>query len=140
MKASSSAAPRRTSGPAIDPQRYVPAYINWISNKLSRGASQHYLKCFGVGIEVWRILLLLTQQKTLTAQEAARVIGMDKASVSRAFKAMQAQGLITLSLRADPPAARIQQPSSPNPQAPTPPPAIDSLDTPNPGATPAAKP
>ena len=51
-----------------------------------------------------------------------------------------APGLITLSLRADPPAARIQQPSSPNPQAPTPPPAIDSLDTPNPGATPAAKP
>ena len=86
--------------PVIDPLRYVPAYINWISNKLSRGASQHYLQHFDVGIEVWRILLLLAQHTTVSVQDAARVIGMDKGSVSRAFKTMHARGLIALSLDA----------------------------------------
>ena len=35
----------------VDLDRYVPAYLTWIANKLSRGASQYYLNAFGVGIE-----------------------------------------------------------------------------------------
>ena len=82
----------------IDLDRYVPAYLTWIANKLSRGASQHYLAAFDVGIEVWRCLVLLAIEGSITAQQISRVIGMDKASVSRCFKSMQARGLITLSL------------------------------------------
>ena len=29
--------------PHLDLDRYVPAFLTWIANKLSRGASQHYL-------------------------------------------------------------------------------------------------
>lgn len=36
-----------------------PIRWTWIANKLSRGASQQYLSTFGVGIEVWRPLVLL---------------------------------------------------------------------------------
>lgn len=79
-------------------ERYAPAYINWISNKLSRGASQHYLSLFGVGIEAWRLLVELAAKGKTTAQDASRALGMNKASVSRAMKSMQAQGLIALSL------------------------------------------
>jgi len=84
----------------VDLERYVPALLTWISNKLSRGASQHYLNLFGVGIETWRCLVLLAIEGSITAQQVSRLIGMDKASVSRCFKSMQTQGLITLGLDA----------------------------------------
>ena len=90
----------RTQGPAdiIDLDRYVPAFLTWIANKLSRGASQHYLTVFDVGIETWRCLVLLAVEGKISAQKVSKVVGMDKASVSRCFKSMQERGLITFSL------------------------------------------
>ena len=85
----------------VDLERYVPAFLTWIANKLSRGASQHYLNVAGVGIETWRCLVLLAIEGSISAQKVSRIIGMDKGSVSRCFKSMQAQGLIKLSLDAD---------------------------------------
>jgi DNA-binding MarR family transcriptional regulator len=84
----------------VDLNRYVPAFLTWIANKLSRGASQHYLHVFGVGIETWRCLVLLAIHGSISAQQTSKIIGMDKASVSRCFKSMQAKGLITVGLDA----------------------------------------
>jgi hypothetical protein len=53
---------------AIDLDKYVPAYFIWIANKLTRGASQHYLNLFGVGSEVWRCMVLLAIHDTISAQ------------------------------------------------------------------------
>ncbi len=97
--------PRSTpAGPArqvVDLERYVPAFLTWIANKLSRGASQHYLSVADVGIETWRCLVLLALEGSISAQQVSKVIGMDKGSVSRCFKSMQAKGLIKLGLDAD---------------------------------------
>jgi DNA-binding MarR family transcriptional regulator len=82
----------------VDLERYVPAFLTWIANKLSGGASTAYLSVFNVGIETWRLLVLLAIEKSLTAQAISRTIGMDKSSVSRAFKSMQLRGLITIGL------------------------------------------
>jgi DNA-binding MarR family transcriptional regulator len=82
----------------LDLERYVPAYLTWIANKLSRGASQQYLKLFDVGIETWRCLVLLAVDGSVSAQQASRVIGMDKGSVSRSFKSMQERGFIRTNL------------------------------------------
>ena len=84
--------------PVVDLERYIPAFLTWIANKLSRGASQHYLAVFDVGIETWRCLVLLAIEGRISAQKVCKVIGMDKASVSRTFKSMQSRGLITFSL------------------------------------------
>ena len=84
----------------IDLEHYVPAYLTWVANKLSRSASQHYLRLFDIGIETWRCMVLLAVEKSVTAQKVSQVIGMDKGSVSRCFKSMQARGLITLGLEA----------------------------------------
>lgn len=86
--------------PVVDLEHYVPAYMAWIATKLSGGASQSYLSVFGVGIETWRLLVLLAIESKLSAQRISQVIGMDKASVSRVFKSMQARGLITMGLDA----------------------------------------
>jgi len=98
-------AARKTAPPSaapavVDLDRYVPAFMTWIANKLSRGASQHYLAVFDVGIETWRVLVLLAVHRSISAQQVSRVIGMDKASVSRCFKSMQARGLVTMGLDA----------------------------------------
>lgn len=85
----------------VDLERYVPAFLTWIANKLSRGASQHYLNVFEVGIETWRCLVLLAIHGSISAQQVSRIIGMDKASVSRCFKGMQSRGLVTIGLDAD---------------------------------------
>ncbi|OYU97986.1 MAG: MarR family transcriptional regulator, partial [Burkholderiales bacterium PBB5] len=87
--------------PLVDLDRYVPAYLTWIANKLSRGASAHYLAAFDTGIETWRCLVLLAIEGRISAQQVSRIIGMDKASVSRCFKGMLARGLITMALDAD---------------------------------------
>lgn len=91
----------------VDLDRYVPAYFTWIANKLSRGASQHYLNTFNVGIETWRCLVLLAIDGSISAQQVSRVIGMDKGSVSRCFKSMQEGGLIRLELDPNDGRARI---------------------------------
>ena len=93
--------------PVADLERYVPAFLTWIANKLSRGASQHYLNVFDVGIETWRCLVLLAIENSISAQKVSKIIGMDKASVSRCFKSMQAKGLITLRLDAEDGRVRI---------------------------------
>lgn len=94
----SSRPPLQKSEHVVDLERYVPAFLTWIANKLSRGASQQYLNVFDVGIETWRCLVLLAIEGRISAQKASKVIGMDKASISRTFKSMQSRGLITFSL------------------------------------------
>ncbi|MFT3954672.1 MAG: MarR family transcriptional regulator [Piscinibacter sp.] len=101
MATSRRKAPAETGAEVVDLERYVPAFLTWIANKLSRGASQHYLAVFDVGIETWRCLVLLAIHGSISAQQTSRIIGMDKGSVSRCFKAMQANGLVTISLDAD---------------------------------------
>ena len=82
----------------IDLERYVPAYLTFVANKLGRGASRNYLRVFNVGVETWRCLVLLAIQQSITAQEVSQILGMDKAAVSRCFKGMQAKKLITMGL------------------------------------------
>lgn len=99
--------PAEPARQVVDLERYVPAFLTWIANKLSRGASQHYLSVADVGIETWRCLVLLAIEQSISAQQVSKVIGMDKGSVSRCFKSMQAKGLITLGLDADDGRVRI---------------------------------
>lgn len=106
--ASPTAAATRKGGArkVVDLPNYAPAYFTWIANKLSGGASKAYLRAFDVGIETWRILVLLALEPNWSAQRICKVIGMDKASVSRAFKAMQERGFITIGL--DPQDGRLR--------------------------------
>lgn len=84
----------------LDLDRYLVAYMVWTATKLSRGASHTYLKLFGVGVEVWRCLVLLAIHRSITAQQVSQVMGMDKAAVSRCFKILQAKGLTVMGLNA----------------------------------------
>ena len=81
----------------INLKDFTPAILNFISNKLASGASQHYLKVYGVGIEIWRCLVLLAIDEKISAQYISNTIGLDKAAVSRCFKYLHKEELITFS-------------------------------------------
>jgi DNA-binding MarR family transcriptional regulator len=84
--------PRRV---VLDLDRYVPALINFISNKLSRGASSLYLKTFGVGVTEWRIMSLLAIEGAISVNRIAHVIGFDKGLISRTVQALEKRDIVS---------------------------------------------
>jgi DNA-binding MarR family transcriptional regulator len=82
--------------PIIDLERYVPALITFIANKLSRSATALYQRRFHVNVTEWRILVLLKIEPGIPASRICHVIGFDKGPVSRTLSVMQERGLVTI--------------------------------------------
>src|SRR4051795_5462142 len=80
----------------LDLDRYVPALITFIANKLSRSATVLYQKRFGVNVTEWRILALLAIEPAISAARICHVIGFDKGPVSRTLAVMEQSGLVTI--------------------------------------------
>lgn len=81
----------------IDLENYAPAYFTFVTTKLASGAASVYRKHFGVGIEIWRVLVMLALDEKVSVNMVCKLIGMDKGSVSRCFKSMYEKGFITFS-------------------------------------------
>ena len=88
------------AGQTLDLDRYVPAFITFIANKLSNSATVFYQKNFGVNVTDWRIMSLLAIEPGIPAARICEVIGFDKGPVSRTLAALQKRGLVAI--RADP--------------------------------------
>jgi DNA-binding MarR family transcriptional regulator len=80
----------------LDLDRYVPALITFIANKLSRSATILYRKRFAVNVTEWRILALLAIEPEISAARICQVIGFDKGPVSRTLVAMEQRGLVAI--------------------------------------------
>jgi DNA-binding MarR family transcriptional regulator len=80
----------------LDLERYVPALITFIANKLSRSATVLYQKRFGVNVTEWRILVLLAIEPGIAASRICHVIGFDKGPVSRTLSIMRERGLVAI--------------------------------------------
>jgi DNA-binding MarR family transcriptional regulator len=80
----------------LDLDRYVPALVTFIANKLSRGATVLYQKRCGVNVTEWRILALLAIEPEISAARICHVIGFDKGPVSRTLAAMEQRGLVAI--------------------------------------------
>lgn len=85
---------RLTSGPVLDLNKYVPGLFTLIASRLSGGASTAYLSLYGIGIETWRVMVMLASEGRISAQRMVQLINADKGAVSRTFKSMHAQGLL----------------------------------------------
>jgi DNA-binding MarR family transcriptional regulator len=84
----------RASSKSLDLDNYVPAFLTFLANKLSSGASAVYRRKFGIGITDWRIMALLAIEPWVPAGRICEVIGLDKAAVSRSVRDMAAIGLV----------------------------------------------
>jgi DNA-binding MarR family transcriptional regulator len=80
----------------LDLDRYVPALVTFIANKLSRGATVLYQKRCAVNVTEWRILALLAIEPAISAARICHVIGFDKGPVSRTLAAMEKRGLVAI--------------------------------------------
>jgi DNA-binding MarR family transcriptional regulator len=88
---------RRTPGGLVlDLDKYLPGLLTLIASNLSGGASSAYLSLYGVGIETWRVMVMLAIEGRVTAQRMVQLLDADKGSISRTFKTMQEQGLLHL--------------------------------------------
>ena len=83
-------------GPTLDLDRYVPAFITFIANKLSNSATAFYQRNFGVNVTEWRIMSLLAIEPGIPASRICYVIGFDKGPVSRTLAALQKRGLVVI--------------------------------------------
>src|ERR1700742_2454084 len=84
------------SGPTLDLERYVPAFITFIANKLSNSATAFYQRKFGVNVTDWRIMSLLAIEPGIPAARICHVIGFDKGPVSRTLSVLQKRGLVAI--------------------------------------------
>ncbi len=71
------------SATTLDYQSYVTGMISWLSNRLSAGASMVYRRMFGIGVMEWRVMAHLKIEPGSTGARISRVIGLDKAAISR---------------------------------------------------------
>jgi DNA-binding MarR family transcriptional regulator len=83
-------------GPTLDLDRYVPAFITFIANKLSNSATAFYQRKFSVNVTEWRIMSLLAIEPGIPASRICQVIGFDKGPVSRTLSVMQRRGLVVI--------------------------------------------
>jgi len=70
----------------VDISTYTPYFLSTVNNALSRGASQQYLKLFGVGIVEWRVISMLASDPGIPASHMCAAIYLDKSGTSRALK------------------------------------------------------
>jgi DNA-binding MarR family transcriptional regulator len=97
-RAATATRPAATSEPGLllDLDRYVPAFITFIANKLSNSATVLYQRNFGVNVTEWRIMSLLAIEPGIPASRICHVIGFDKGPVSRTLSLLQKRGLVTI--------------------------------------------
>jgi DNA-binding MarR family transcriptional regulator len=88
--------PDADDGPTLDLNRYVPAFITFIANKLSNSATAHYQRNFGVSVTEWRIMSLLAIEPGIPASRICSVIGFDKGPVSRNLSVLQKRSLVAI--------------------------------------------
>lgn len=86
-----------TARNTLNLERYVPALVTFLANKLSSGASACYRKHFGVGVVEWRLVALLAVESNITANRICQAIGLDKGAVSRSLKQLEEAGYVAFS-------------------------------------------
>lgn len=78
----------------LDLNRHIPYFFTNISNRLSRGASDTYLKHFGIGITEWRVMAVLAALPNISANQICAAVGLDKGAVSRSLQALERRSLV----------------------------------------------
>ncbi|MGG7565145.1 MarR family winged helix-turn-helix transcriptional regulator [Rhodovulum sp. DZ06] len=64
------------------------------ANRYTRTISRIYQARYGIGAMDWRMLVTLTRTPDSSVSQAADLIGIDKAAVSRAIARLEARGLV----------------------------------------------
>lgn len=89
------AVPARDDSPVsmlVDRSQYVPHLLNILNNRISSGASDLYIRRFGVGINEWRLLSVIARYPGCIVTFAAGKMEVHKGIVSRALQSLAEGG------------------------------------------------
>ena len=75
--------------------RFIPALLIFLSNRLSSTGSAAYTRAFGIGVMEFRVMVMLAAEPGIAAGRIVDVIGLDKGAVSRTLKRLEERGLVT---------------------------------------------
>jgi DNA-binding MarR family transcriptional regulator len=94
---------------AADYQGRVGFLLGAISNLVATGASRLFRRAFGIGLAEARLMYVLGYESVLTAQQAARIVGLDKAAISRTLATLERRGLVKTSVDSNDARRRVIQ-------------------------------
>lgn len=77
----------------LDLDGYIPHFLFWVNNALSRRASRRYLEGIGIGIVDWRVASTLAVVPGSTARRICDLVSLDKAAASRSLHVLGDRGL-----------------------------------------------
>ncbi len=81
-------------GKSVRAEIYAPYYLSILNNRLSWGASQLYLKLFGLGLNEWRILSALRNEPGIQALRVGEMVALNKSVVSRSTRRLEEMHLV----------------------------------------------
>lgn len=91
-----SQASRAEVGQTLDLERYVPALLVFLANKITNGSSNIFRKNFGVGVIEWRCMGVIAGEPWASPSRICQVIGLDKAAVSRSIRLLAEKRLVEI--------------------------------------------
>jgi DNA-binding MarR family transcriptional regulator len=80
----------------MDLDRFVPALLTFIANRLTNSGSATYRRRFGIGMMDFRILAMLSIESGISGARIVEVIDLDKAAVSRTLASLEKRGLVSV--------------------------------------------
>lgn len=69
--------------------KFVPALMTFIANRLTNSGSALYRRAFGIGMMDFRIMAMLSIEPGASGARIAEVIDLDKAAVSRTLASLE---------------------------------------------------
>jgi DNA-binding MarR family transcriptional regulator len=85
---------RASEEAVLNLERYVPALITILANRLTMSGSTVYRQLLGVGATEMRVIVIVAAQPNISGIRIGKITGLDKAAVSRALKSLESLGLI----------------------------------------------
>jgi len=84
-------------GQTLEFDRNPTVLLVFAANRFTRSAARFYQDQFGIGAMDWRMLVMLTKEPDIPVARASKVIGIDKAAVSRSLGRLSEKGLVEYS-------------------------------------------
>ncbi len=81
-------------GTTLDFDKSPTVLLVFAANRFTRTAARLYQDDFGIGAMDWRMLVMLTKEPDIPVARASKVIGIDKAAVSRSLARLEGKGLV----------------------------------------------
>jgi len=72
-------------GQTLEFDKNPTVLLVFAANRFTRNAARVYQDKYGIGAMDWRMLVMLTKEPNIPVARASRVIGIDKAAVSRSL-------------------------------------------------------